>query len=353
MLDLVGLGGLGDSYPDQLSGGMQQRVGLARALANDPEILLFDEPFSALDPLIRRDMQDEVLRLQRELGKTTVFITHDLAEALKLGDRIAIMKDGRFVQVGTPAEVVARPADGYVREFTRDVQRAQVLRAEDIMGPPPAGDAVPWALPVGTGTLLAELVRRVADAAGSAARARRVGSRGRERRPQPGSSRRWPAVPATGPTPHDRHHRTRAHSRAGSSGHDRHRHQLAPRHAGRSPPSPPSRRSSWSSVIPSRPGGTSTSLPPSTRPRPGSSRTGPTTGSSRVSCSPSRTCWRPWCAGAEDFLELPRVAGDLRRHRLHRLPGRGLADGARSASAAWSPSACSGSGRKPSRRWRS
>ena len=162
MLDLVGLGGLGDSYPDQLSGGMQQRVGLARALANDPEILLFDEPFSALDPLIRRDMQDEVLRLQRELGKTTVFITHDLAEALKLGDRIAIMKDGRFVQVGTPAEVVARPADGYVRAFTRDVQRAQVLRAEDIMGPPPAGDAVVGP-PVGTGTLLAELVRRVAD----------------------------------------------------------------------------------------------------------------------------------------------------------------------------------------------
>ena len=164
MLDLVGLGGLGDAYPDQLSGGMQQRVGLARALANDPEILLFDEPFSALDPLIRRDMQDEVLRLQRELGKTTVFITHDLAEALKLGDRIAIMKDGRFVQVGTPAEVVARPADGYVREFTRDVQRAQVLRAADIMGPPPAGDAA-VGTPVATGTLLAELVRRVAEQA--------------------------------------------------------------------------------------------------------------------------------------------------------------------------------------------
>ena len=127
MLELVGLGGLGDSYPDQLSGGMQQRVGLARALANDPEILLFDEPFSALDPLIRRDMQDEVGRLQRELRKTTVFITHDLSEALKLGDRIAIMKDGRFVQVGTPAEVVGQPADAYVRAFTRDVQRAHVL----------------------------------------------------------------------------------------------------------------------------------------------------------------------------------------------------------------------------------
>ena len=121
MLDLVGLSGLGESYPDELSGGMQQRVGLARALANDPEILLFDEPFSALDPLIRRDMQDEVERLQRELKKTVVFITHDLQEALKLGDQIAIMRDGRFVQVDTPEAVVARPVDDYVRDFVRDV----------------------------------------------------------------------------------------------------------------------------------------------------------------------------------------------------------------------------------------
>jgi glycine betaine/proline transport system ATP-binding protein len=161
MLELVGLGGLGDSYPDQLSGGMQQRVGLARALANDPEILLFDEPFSALDPLIRRDMQDEVGRLQRELRKTTVFITHDLSEALKLGDRIAIMKDGRFVQVGTPAEVVGKPADAYVRAFTRDVQRAHVLRAESIMGPPLA-PGTRAGTPVETTTQLSELVRRVA-----------------------------------------------------------------------------------------------------------------------------------------------------------------------------------------------
>jgi glycine betaine/proline transport system ATP-binding protein len=140
---------------------MQQRVGLARALANEPEILLFDEPFSALDPLIRRDMQDEVARLQKELRKTTVFITHDLSEALKLGDRIAIMKDGRFVQVGTPADVVGSPADAYVREFTRDVQRGQVLTAETIMGPLPGqGDVLgPW---VHTTTLLSELVRRVA-----------------------------------------------------------------------------------------------------------------------------------------------------------------------------------------------
>jgi glycine betaine/proline transport system ATP-binding protein len=161
MLELVGLGGLGNAYPDQLSGGMQQRVGLARALANNPEILLFDEPFSALDPLIRRDMQDEVCRLQRELRKTCVFITHDLAEAVKLGDRIAIMKDGRFVQVGTPAEVVSHPADAYVRAFTRDVQRAHVLTAGTLMGPPP-GDGERMGPPVGTGTLLVELVKRVA-----------------------------------------------------------------------------------------------------------------------------------------------------------------------------------------------
>ena len=141
MLDLVGLSGLGDSYPDELSGGMQQRVGLARALANDPEILLFDEPFSALDPLIRRDMQDEVARLQRELKKTVVFITHDLQEALKLGDQIAIMRDGRFVQVDTPEAVVARPADDYVRDFVRDVPRSHVLTAGGIMTDALAPDA--------------------------------------------------------------------------------------------------------------------------------------------------------------------------------------------------------------------
>jgi glycine betaine/proline transport system ATP-binding protein len=135
VLDKVGLEGWGNSYPDELSGGMQQRVGLGRALANDPEILLFDEPFSALDPLIRRDMQDQVIKLQRDLRKTMIFITHDLAEALKLGDRIAIMKDGRFVQVGTPEDVVAHPADGYVADFTRDVPRAHVLTARSIMRP--------------------------------------------------------------------------------------------------------------------------------------------------------------------------------------------------------------------------
>lgn len=135
VLDVVGLGGWGDHYPDELSGGMQQRVGLARALATDPRIMLFDEPFSALDPLIRRDMQDEVCRLQIEVRKTMIFITHDLMEALKLGDRIAIMKDGAFVQVGTPEEVVAHPADDYVADFTRDVPRAHVLTARSIMRP--------------------------------------------------------------------------------------------------------------------------------------------------------------------------------------------------------------------------
>jgi len=135
VLDTVGLEGWGDHYPEELSGGMQQRVGLARALATDPEIMLFDEPFSALDPLIRRDMQNEVVRLQGEVRKTMIFITHDLAEALKLGDRIAIMKDGTFVQVGTPEEVVAHPADDYVADFTRDVPRAHVLTARAIMRP--------------------------------------------------------------------------------------------------------------------------------------------------------------------------------------------------------------------------
>jgi glycine betaine/proline transport system ATP-binding protein len=135
VLDVVGLGGWGEHFPDELSGGMQQRVGLARALATDPEIMLFDEPFSALDPLIRRDMQDEICRIQLEVRKTMIFITHDLMEALRLGDRIAIMKDGAFVQVGTPEEVVAHPADDYVADFTRDVPRAHVLTARSIMRP--------------------------------------------------------------------------------------------------------------------------------------------------------------------------------------------------------------------------
>jgi glycine betaine/proline transport system ATP-binding protein len=140
MVDLVGLSGYERSYPDQLSGGMQQRVGLARALASDPDVLLFDEPFSALDPLIRRDMQSEVIRLHEEMGKTMVFITHDLAEALKLGDRILIMRDGEVVQVGTPDQVVGAPADDYVKDFVSDVPKSHVLTLRWVMRDPKPGE---------------------------------------------------------------------------------------------------------------------------------------------------------------------------------------------------------------------
>jgi glycine betaine/proline transport system ATP-binding protein len=141
MVDLVGLSGYENSYPDQLSGGMQQRVGLARALASDPQLLMFDEPFSALDPLIRRDMQNEVIRLHEEVGKTMVFITHDLAEALKLGDRILIMRDGEIVQVGRPDEVVGAPADAYVKDFVSEVPKSHVLTLRWVMRPPQPGEA--------------------------------------------------------------------------------------------------------------------------------------------------------------------------------------------------------------------
>ncbi|KUN08372.1 glycine/betaine ABC transporter ATP-binding protein [Streptomyces yokosukanensis] len=141
VVDKVGLAGMEHRRPAQLSGGQRQRVGLARALAVDPEVLLFDEPFSALDPLIRRDMQDEVARLHREEGRTMVFITHDLTEALKLGDRIALMRDGKVVQLGTPEEIVGSPADDYVREFVRDVPREQVMTARTAMRPAAPGEA--------------------------------------------------------------------------------------------------------------------------------------------------------------------------------------------------------------------
>jgi glycine betaine/proline transport system ATP-binding protein len=145
--------------PHQLSGGQQQRVGLARALATDPTIMLFDEPFSALDPLIRRDMQDEVVRLRREVNKTMVFITHDLTEALRLGDRIAIMRDGCFVQVGTPEEVVTEPADDYVRNFVRDIPRSHVVPVEAIMHRGAGDEAVNGA--VKSGTKVVEIVPRL------------------------------------------------------------------------------------------------------------------------------------------------------------------------------------------------
>ncbi|MEV0266436.1 betaine/proline/choline family ABC transporter ATP-binding protein [Streptomyces sp. NPDC050617] len=137
----VGLAGMEARRPGQLSGGQQQRVGLARALAADPEVLLFDEPFSALDPLIRRDMQEEVVRLHRDEGRTMVFITHDLSEALRVGDRIALMRDGRIVQCGTPEEIVGSPADDYVRDFVRDVPREQVLTVRRAMRPVAKTDA--------------------------------------------------------------------------------------------------------------------------------------------------------------------------------------------------------------------
>ncbi|MCB0196453.1 MAG: glycine betaine/L-proline ABC transporter ATP-binding protein [Anaerolineae bacterium] len=135
VLKMVSLTGWENHYPGELSGGMQQRVGIARALAVDPEILFFDEPFSALDPLIRREMQDELLNLQKVMQKTIIFITHDFLEAVKLGDDIAIMKDGEIVQVGTPDQVILNPANDYVREFTKDVPRSRVLSARAIMKP--------------------------------------------------------------------------------------------------------------------------------------------------------------------------------------------------------------------------
>ncbi|MBN2232166.1 MAG: glycine betaine/L-proline ABC transporter ATP-binding protein [Deltaproteobacteria bacterium] len=133
-LKLVGLEGWEDSYPRQLSGGMQQRVGLARALAVDPDILLMDEAFSALDPLIRRDMQHELISLQARMQKTIVFITHDLDEALKIGDRIILMKDGRIVQIGTPEDILENPSNRYVEKFVEDVDKSKVLTIASIMG---------------------------------------------------------------------------------------------------------------------------------------------------------------------------------------------------------------------------
>ena len=164
VLELVNLSGWENHYPGQLSGGMQQRVGLARALAVDPAILLFDEPFSALDPVIRREMQDELLRLELQMAKTLVFITHDFAEAIKLGSRIAIMKDGAFVQVGTPEEIVLHPANAYVAEFTQDVPKSKVLTARTIMRPlngHSTGEAMGH-LPISSSTKLDEMIPMLA-----------------------------------------------------------------------------------------------------------------------------------------------------------------------------------------------
>ncbi|MEU6531409.1 glycine betaine/L-proline ABC transporter ATP-binding protein [Streptomyces sp. NPDC046928] len=140
-LELCGLGGWEKSWPDELSGGMQQRVGLARALATDADLLLMDESFSALDPLIRRDMQDQLLQLQKTLKKTIVFITHDLNEAMRLGDRIAVMRDGRIVQTGTAEDILLRPANDYVASFIQDVDRSRVLTASALMDTGVTADA--------------------------------------------------------------------------------------------------------------------------------------------------------------------------------------------------------------------
>ncbi|MFW6641573.1 quaternary amine ABC transporter ATP-binding protein [Nocardiopsis algeriensis] len=161
-LGLVGLAGWEDKYPHQLSGGMQQRVGLARALAADTDIVLMDEAFSALDPLIRRDMQTQLLELQASLGKTIVFITHDLNEAMRLGDRICVLRDGRVAQIGTAQEILDEPANDYVARFTEDVDRTRVLTAASALEPgAEAGDDCPE---VGADTTLADLCTGMAEA---------------------------------------------------------------------------------------------------------------------------------------------------------------------------------------------
>ena len=168
VIELVGLQGFAHAYPEQLSGGMQQRVGLARALAVDPEVMFLDEPFSALDPLIRRDMQTEVMRLHKELGKTMVFITHDLSEALKVGNRIAIMRDGAVVQMGTAEELIAHPADAYVEDFTRDVPKSHVLSVRTIARPLGANETATDRT-IAAGTIIRDATATVLEANGPVA----------------------------------------------------------------------------------------------------------------------------------------------------------------------------------------
>ncbi len=165
-LTRVGLEGYEDYYPNQLSGGMQQRVGLARALANDAGILLMDEAYSALDPLIRMDMQKVLLDLQQELKKTIVFITHDLDEALRLGDRIAILRDGEIVQDGTGQEIVLRPADSYIADFVREVNRGRVLKVNTIMR---KGELAETELTIPSGSLLEDAARLFSQTSETAA----------------------------------------------------------------------------------------------------------------------------------------------------------------------------------------
>ncbi len=163
-LDRVGLKGFEEKYPNQLSGGMQQRVGLARALANDAPVLLMDEAFSALDPLIRMDMQTVLLDIQKEIEKTIVFITHDLDEALRLGDQIAILRDGEIIQQGTSQDIVLRPADDYVANFVKEVNRGRVVHVEAVMMPLIAG-AQTVRMPITAGTTIEDAMRLLADTA--------------------------------------------------------------------------------------------------------------------------------------------------------------------------------------------
>lgn len=163
VIELVGLGGREGAYPHQLSGGQQQRVGIARSLAVEPEVWFLDEPFSSLDPLIRNQMQGEFLRLQKQLNKTIVFVTHDFYEALKLADRICIMKDGFVVQIGTPEDIVLHPANEYVNEFTGDIPFAKVLSVQAVMGPP-NGEGRSRAA-IGSDALLEEAIRLFDDEA--------------------------------------------------------------------------------------------------------------------------------------------------------------------------------------------
>lgn len=164
ILDLVGLAGRGAYYPRELSGGQQQRVGIGRSLAVEPEVWFLDEPFSALDPLIRREMQDEFIRLQAELHKTIVFITHDFDEAIRLADRIAIMFEGRIVQLGTAEELITAPANDYVEAFTRNVQRDKILTVSSVMAAPSA--AASGATPIAAGSLLCDVAGQVFTADG-------------------------------------------------------------------------------------------------------------------------------------------------------------------------------------------
>jgi glycine betaine/proline transport system ATP-binding protein len=157
-LDLVGLGAFAHSHPHELSGGMQQRVGLARALAADTPVMLMDEAFSALDPLIRRQMQDEMMEIQTALQKTIIFITHDLNEALRIGDRVCIMKDGAVVQIGTPEQILTQPATGYVAEFVQDVDQGRVIEVHEVMVEPQ---------PLSSGSSLEEAVTHLGDRAGT------------------------------------------------------------------------------------------------------------------------------------------------------------------------------------------